>query len=210
MPTVKLIPTEISQISPTYSSVENTENMFHDVSNTTYGTFTHTKNSTAVAYRPKLLLKGFDFSAIPTGATVTSYTVKVKGSSSGCKDTNMTHPAISRDSGITSIARADSLFPSEPTVIEFDTSEITWEQFIKPSYGSIKTGIVITLQRNASAVPAVANIYGAEINVTYSINYVKDGGEWKEATKVYEKVSGEWVESNFTTAFGGNKHFKKG
>ena len=60
-------------------------------------------------------------------------------------------------------------------------------------------GIRINCRRNRSSTTSYYYIYGAEIDVTYTVPvsdkvYLKQNGSWVEASKVYKKISGSWVE----------------
>ena len=59
-------------------------------------------------------------------------------------------------------------------------------------------------------------VYGADLTVTYSYDnaagdtmYVKSGGVWVPASKVYKKVSGSWVQqTNLTEIFENGVNYK--
>lgn len=166
--------------------------MYTNVSSTTYGTVTNTNASTSYYY---FYLRGFNIDDIPSDATVSSFTVKLRGRASGGYNS-----AMYLAHGTTTITNATATqLPnsSSASTRTFANGSLTWAQIV--GYGDT-FGIRINCRRNAKNTTSYYYIYGAEIDVTYTVPvvtdkvYYKTGGTWVEASKAYKKVNGVWVE----------------
>ena len=80
MATMILHPTQLNNAASSYLTITDQSNMYTDTSSTTYATIQNTNASTSNRY---IYLKGFNFDDLPTGAEVSSFTVKIKGYYSG-------------------------------------------------------------------------------------------------------------------------------
>lgn len=209
MATAKLIPSSY-YLSSTYLSMSNEENMYTDVSSTTYATLTNTNASTSYFY---CYIRGFNISSIPTGAEVSSFTVKIRGRASGAYNS-----ALYLCHETTTIANATATqFPNSSSAATrtFANGALTWSDIV--GYGS-DFGIRINCRRNAKNTQSYYYIYGAEIDVTYEEPtptteklYFKDGGTWVAASKAFKKIGGVWVEqSDLTTVFDSSTNYVKG
>ena len=207
MPTVKLTPSSY-YVSSAVLSVSNEENMYTDISSTTYATLTNTDKSTSYYY---FYLRGFNIGDVPANAVVSSFTVKIRGRASGAYNS-----AMYLAHGTSTITGATATqFPNSSTVATrtFANGELTWSDIV--GYGDT-FGIRINCRRNAKNTQSYYYIYGAEIEVTYSIPqpvtdkmYIKVGGEYVLASHVYKKVSGAWVEqTNLTNVFDAGTNYK--
>ena len=209
MPTVKLIPSSY-YVSSSYLTVDDPENLYADVSSTTYGLITNTHASTSYYY---FYLRGFNLSAIPAGAQVESFTVKIRGRASGAYNASLylAH-GTTTISGATGTALPNS---STVTTRTLATGSLTWADIV--GYGDT-FGIRINCRRNAKGTVAKWYVYGAEIDVTYTepapqtgALYFKDGAGWTAAQKAYKKVGGLWVEqSDLTQVFDPGANYVKG
>lgn len=191
MATATLIPSEY-YVSNSVLTVASATNMYTDVSSTTYGTVTNTNASTSYYY---FYLRGFNIDDIPADATVSSFTVKLRGRASGAYNS-----AMYLAHGTTTISNATATqIPnsSSASTRTFANGSLTWAQIV--GYGA-DFGIRINCRRNAKNTTSYYYIYGAEIDVTYTVPvvtdkvYYKTGGTWHEASKAYKKVGGVWVE----------------
>jgi phospholipase/lecithinase/hemolysin len=81
MATIRLVPSTTAVNNESYASIANANNMYTNTDSTTYGTFTHNRASTNNTYYG--YIRGFNFSAVPADATVSSFTVKIKASATG-------------------------------------------------------------------------------------------------------------------------------
>lgn len=190
MATIKLIPSSY-YVSSSYLTVADEANMYHDVSNTSYGQITNTRASTSYYY---FYLRGFNIGDVPSGATVNSFTVKIRGRASGAYNASMylAH-------GTTTISNATATqLPNSSTVTTrtFANGSLTWAQIV--GYGS-DFGIRINCRRNAKNTQAWWIVYGAEIDVDYTpaaseTMWIKKNGIYVPAQKVFKKVNGAYVE----------------
>ena len=190
MATATLVPSTY-YLSSSYLSMSNEENMYADVSSTTYATLTNTNASTSYYY---CYVRGFNISDIPQNAEVSSFTVKIRGRASGAYTAS-----LYLCNGTTTISNATATqFPnsSSASTRTFANGSLTWANIV--SYGS-DFGIRINCRRNAKGTQSYYYIYGAEIDVTYTVPaasdkvYLKQNGVWVEASDVYKKVNGVWV-----------------
>ena len=81
MATIRLIPSTYALSNSSYLTISNAGNMYANTDSTTYGTVTHTRASTNNTYY--LYLRGFNIDDVPSNATVSSFTVKIKASATG-------------------------------------------------------------------------------------------------------------------------------
>lgn len=203
MATATLIPSSY-YVSSSYLTVANEANMYHDVSSTNYATVTNTNASTSYFY---FYLRGFNIGDIPSGAEVSSFTVKIRGRASGGYNASMylCH-------GTTTISNATATqLPNSSTVATrtFANGSLTWANIV--SYGDT-FGIRINCRRNAKNTTAWWRIYGAEIDVTYTAPtttmWFKQNGAYVAGTKTYKKANGVWVEqSDLTQVFDPNTNY---
>lgn len=120
MATMKLHPTQLNNAASSYLTITNQNNMYTDTSSTTYATIQNTTASTSNRY---IYLKGFNFDDLPTGAEVSSFTVKIKGYYSGgsqqtlylCNNTTTQTGATA--TGLTTTTRTR----------EFSNGSLTWD-----------------------------------------------------------------------------------
>ena len=208
MATATLTPSSY-YVSSSYLSLTNEERMYDDVSSTDYATLTNTNASTSYYY---FYLRGFNISDIPANAEVSSFTVKLRGRASGAYNS-----AMYLCNGTSTIANATATqIPnsSSATTRTFGNGALTWADIV--SYGS-DFGIRINCRRNSAKTTSYYYIYGAEIDVTYTVPapssdkvYFKRNGAWVEATKAYKKVNGVWVEqSDVENIFDNSTNYKK-
>lgn len=161
MATIRLTPSTYYLSSSTYLSVANADDMYSNTDSTTYGTVTNSQTGTTSYY---IYLRGFNFDALPSGATVNSFSIKLKARESGVSTSTSYAPKLCNGtSQITSTfsavtTTAQTLTASGYTV-DFDTIE---------SYGS-NFGIRINCRRASRNTTAYMYIYGAEIEVDYTV-----------------------------------------
>lgn len=157
MATIRLIPSTYYLTSTSYLSVSNASNMYHNTDNTTYATVTNSRTSTTSYY---IYIRGFNFDDVPSGAIINNFEIKLKGYYSGGYSQNM----YLYDGTSTSMGSASSLSTSV-TTRTFDCSA-SWEDVV--SAGS-DFGIRINCRRSSRNTTAYFYIYGAEIEVDYTL-----------------------------------------
>ena len=206
MATATLTPSAFS-LSSTYLSMSNEENMYTPVSSTTYATLTNTNASTSNYY---CYINGFNISDIPANAEVSSFTVKLRGRASGAYNSAMY--LCHGTSTITGATATQIPNLSTAATRTFANGSLTWADIA--GYGS-NFGIRINCRRKAKNTQSYYYIYGAEIDVTYTVPvvtdkvYFKSNGAWVEASKAYKMVGGVWVEqSDIANLFDSSTHYK--
>ena len=161
MPTIRLTPSTYYLSSSSYLSVSNASNMYHDTDNTTYAEVYNSRASTTSYY---IYLRGFNFDDIPNAAVVTDFTVKLKARESGVSTSTSYKPYIAN--GTSAINGSCDVITTTATVHEFTGLSADWETI--KSYGD-DFGIRINCRRASKNTAAYMYIYGAEIEVTYTV-----------------------------------------
>lgn len=157
MGTIRLTPSTYYLSSSSYLSVSNASNMYDDTDSTNYATITNSRTSTTSYYA---YIRGFNFSDVPAGAIINSFTVKIKCNYSGGYGQAM----YLYDGTDTSMGSSDSI-SSTVTTHTFSTS-YSWEDIVNA--GS-DFGIRINCRRSSRNTTAYIYVYGAEILVDYTM-----------------------------------------
>lgn len=160
MATIRLVPSTYSLSNSNYLNVSNAANMYTNTDSTTYATINNTQSGTTSYY---IYIKGFNFNDIPAGATINSWTVKLKASQSGGNtSTNYSPKLCNNTSQITSTC---SVITTSVQVLTFTGVSTAWDTIV--GYGS-NFGIRINCRRASRNTAASFNIYGVEILVDYT------------------------------------------
>lgn len=158
MPTVTLTPSTYYLSSTSYLSVANASNMYDDCSSDTYATVTNSRTSTTSYY---LYVRGFDLSLVPADAIVTSFEVRVKARHSGGYAQSM----YLYDGTSTSYGSSSTTLSTTATTHTINVTH-DWSDLV--AAGS-DLGIRINCRRASRNTTAYVYVYGAEIEVTYSL-----------------------------------------
>lgn len=161
MPTIRLTPSTYYRSSSSYLSVSNASNMYHNTDNTTYAEVYNSRASTTSYY---IYLRGFNFDDIPSAAVVTDFTVKLKARESGVSTSTSYKPYLAN--GTSAINGSCDVITTTATVHEFTGLSADWETI--KGYGD-DFGIKINCRRASKNTAAYMYIYGAEIEVTYTV-----------------------------------------
>lgn len=166
MATIRLVPSISAVSNSSYASIANASNMYTNTDSTTYGTFTHNRASTSNTYYG--YLRGFNFSAVPDNAIVSSFTVKIKASATGHTTSTSSSYYMSLINNTTQIGSTSASGRLSTTVTTFTFAEgsLTWDTI--KGYGS-NFGIRIPMRRASSNTADVVSVYGAEIEVEYTV-----------------------------------------
>lgn len=163
MATMRLVPSSYTLSNTSYLSVSNASNMYNNTDNTTYATVTNSRSSTTSYY---IYLQGFNFDSIPSGATINSFTIKIKIRESGA--TTSTSYRMYLANGTSTASDYASTMPSTTAAtITFDNVSSTWDTI--SGYGS-NFGIRIDAKRASRNTTSYLYIYGAEIEVDYTLS----------------------------------------
>jgi len=160
----KLVASTYARSNSTYVTVTNASNMYKDTDDTsaTYATLSSTRASTTTYY---VYIRGFNFSALPGNASVTSFTVRIKGYETGLNTGTSYSPSLVNGTSLISSTTASTNFGTTTKTITVPTGALTWTKIV--NYGST-FGIRVTVGRAASGTKGYLYIYGAEIEVNYT------------------------------------------
>lgn len=164
--TVKLIPSHYWRSSTAYVTVTNPENMYTDISSDTYATATSTRKTTAAYYA---FVNGFNIEDIPAGANVTSFVVRIRGyRNSRIATAEAYNPCLTNTTNGTTFdgTTASSTFGTSATTIVLPTGNLTWADIVSDG---ANFSIRVSVTRSSSNYQGYIYIYGAEIEVTYTI-----------------------------------------
>lgn len=160
MATIRLTPSTYYLSNSSYLSVSNASNMYDDTDSTNYATIQNTRTSTSSYY---IYLRGFNFDDVPSNAIVSDITIKLKAYHSGGNTST-----IYCYDGTTQVSSAGSAtaLTTSVTTKTFTNTTINWDTL--KGYGS-DFGIRINCRRSSRNTTSYIYIYGAEIEVTYTI-----------------------------------------
>lgn len=161
MATIRLIPSTYYRSNSTYLSVADASNMYNNTDNTTYATVTNSRASTTSYY---VYVRGFNFSDIPEGAIINSFTVKLKARESGVSTSSSYKPYLAN--GTTTINGSCDAITTTASVHTFTGISADWDTIV--SYGA-NFGIRINCRRASKNTTSYMYIYGAEILVDYTL-----------------------------------------
>ncbi len=161
MATMKLTPSTYYLSSSSYLSVSNASNMYADTSSDTYATVTNSRASTTSYY---IYLRGFDFDSIPEGATVSGFTIRLKARESGVSTSTSYKPYLAN--GTSTINGSCDVITTTAATHDFTGISADWDTIV--GYGN-NFGIRINCRRASRNTTSYMYIYGAEIEVTYTL-----------------------------------------
>lgn len=161
MATIRLVPSTYYLSSSSYLSVANASNMYDNTDSDSYATVTNSRASTTSYY---IYLRGFNFDDVPSAAVVSSFAVKLKARESGVSTSSSYKPHLAN--GTTAINGSCSAITTTTTTHEFTGVSADWETI--KGYGN-NFGIRINCRRASRNTTGYVYIYGAEIEVTYTV-----------------------------------------
>ena len=163
MPTMRLIPSAYQVSSTQYVTTSNPTNVYSNVDSTTYGQFTHNRNRNNTYY---VYLYGFNFDDLPEEAEVSSFTVKIRALESGLSTSSSYRVRLYNGSNVISNTTASTSLGTSAATITIPTGSLTWSQIV--GYGN-NFRIAVPLYRASQNTSGYVRIYGAEIEVTYTV-----------------------------------------
>ncbi len=166
MATARLIPSTYALSNTQYLTISDASNMYANVDSTTHSTVTHNRASTNSTYY--LYIRGFNFSSLPSSAVVSSFTVKIKASATGHTTSTSSSYYMGLVNGTTQIGStsASGRLSTTVTTFTFANGTLDWDDIV--GYGA-DFGIRVPLRRASSNTADVVSVYGAEIEVTYTV-----------------------------------------
>ena len=162
MATIRLVPSILYNAAGTsYLSVSDENNAFTNTDSTTHATVSNTYASTTNRY---VYLQGFNWDDIPAGAIINSFSIKLKASESGGTTSSSYRPVLCKGTSTYSNAYCSAITTSVSVhefsfTQDFETFRDDGEDF----------GIRINCRRGSRNTSASFQIYGAEIEVDYTI-----------------------------------------
>lgn len=171
MATARLVPSSYGRSSTSRVTVTNPDNMYMNTDDTSsYCTLRGRNQNSSTAYY--VFISGFNFSSIPSNATVSAFTVKIRCYRSSNQRTGSNYylrlcSSASSSSVISGTTTSTNIGTSQ-SVITIPTGNLTWSTL--SGYGS-NFCIEVPLSSNSSSYPYVY-VYGAEIEVTYTAGNV--------------------------------------
>lgn len=160
MATIRLVPSTYYLSNSSYLSVSSASNMYTNTDSTTYATVTNSRTSTSSYY---IYIRGFNFDDVPSNAEVSSISIKLKAYHSGGNTSTI---YCYDDTTQVSSAGSTTALGTSATVHTFTNTTIDWDTL--KGYGS-DFGIRINCRRSSRNTTAYVYIYGAEIEVTYTV-----------------------------------------
>lgn len=166
MATIRLTPSTYYLDNTSYLTVADIDNAYENTDSTTYATVTNTRTSTTNYYA---YLRGFNFDDVPSGATVNSFSIKLKVREEGASTSSAYQPQICN--GTMALDGSGGTMSTSVTTITFTGVTADWETL--KSYGS-DFGIRVNCRRNNRNTTSYVYLYGAEIEVDYTIPVYHD------------------------------------
>ncbi len=160
MATIRLVPSTYYLSNTNYLSVSSASNMYANTDSTTYATVNNSRTSTTSYY---IYIRGFNFDAVPSNAIVSNIAIKLKAYHSG--GNTSTIYCYDNTTQVTACGSTTALTTSA-TVKTFTNTTVDWDTL--KGYGS-DFGIRINCRRSSRNTASYIYIYGAEIEVTYTV-----------------------------------------
>lgn len=172
----------------------------------------------------------FDFSDIPSNATIESVEVRCHGHRESATISSTYVSQCALYNGSTAVSDAVDFPSTSASIITLEPNvaitrsmldNLTVRHFVG-YYGGLVTGISFEVAYSTgSGVDHYTYTYTVTGNATIAVViggsvespklYFKLNGEWVEASKCYKKVNGTWVEqTDLTSVFDPNTHYVKG
>lgn len=165
MATIRLTPSTYYASNGSYVSVTDANNMYTNTDSTTYASVRNSRNSTSNTYY--CYLRGFNFSDVPSNAEVSGFTIKIKANEAYMSTSSSYRMSLyNNTSSISNTTLTSSLSTSVTTFTFPIPSTLTWKTL--KGYGA-NFGIRIPLRRSSTSSNSYVYVYGAEIEVTYTI-----------------------------------------
>ena len=165
MATMRLVPSTYYRSNSSYVSVTDANNMYTNTDSDTYASVRNSRNSTSNTYY--CYLRGFNFDDIPSNAVVSGFSIKIKASESYMSTSSSYRMSLyNGTTSISSTTVSSSLSTTVKTLTFPIPSSLTWETL--KGYGS-DFGIRIPLRRSSTSYNSYVYVYGAEIEVTYTV-----------------------------------------
>ena len=162
MAIIRLVPSILyNNAGTSYLSVQNENNAFTNTDSDTYATITNTYSSTTNRY---IYLQGFNWDAVPSGAIINDFRILLKARETSGSTSSSYRPVLCKGTSTYSNAYCDAINTTTSVheftfTQDFNTFRDDGEDF----------GIRINCRRGSRNTTAYFYLYGAEIEVDYTI-----------------------------------------
>lgn len=162
MATIRLVPSELyNAAGGYYLEVSNENNAFTNTDSDTYATVENVYSSTSNRY---VYLQGFNWDAIPSNAIINSFRILLKARESGGSTSSSYRPVLAKGTSIYNNTYCSAINTTASVheftfTQDFNTFRDDGEEF----------GICINCRRGSRYTASYHYIYGAEIEVNYTI-----------------------------------------
>ena len=165
MATIKLVPSTYYRSNSSYVTVTDPDNMYDVCDSTDYASIRNSRNSTGNTYY--CYLRGFDFDSVPSNAIVSGFEIRIRAYESYMSTSSSYRISLYDGTSSISNTTCTSSLSTTARTYEFPIpSTLTWETL--KGYGS-DFGIRIPLRRSSTSYNSYVYVYGAEIEVTYTV-----------------------------------------
>ena len=165
MATIKLTPSTYYRSNSSYVTVTDPDNMYDVCDSTDYASIRNSRNSTSNTYY--CYLRGFDFDSVPSNAIVSGFEIRIRAYESYMSTSSSYRMSLYDGTSSISNTTCTSSLSTTAHTYEFPIpSTLTWETL--KGYGS-DFGIRIPLRRSSTSYNSYVYVYGAEIEVTYTV-----------------------------------------
>ena len=168
MATIRLVPSAYTRSSTSRVTVTDPENMYYNTDHTTNYCTIRGRNSSSNTYYA--FIHGFNFDDVPSNATVSSVSVKIRCYRNSYLSTNASYAirlasSPSNSSAISNTTLSDTITTtSGGSVYTIPIGDLSW--YTIKNYAS-NFSIEVPLRSTSNQYPYLY-VYGAEIEVTYS------------------------------------------
>ena len=166
MAIMRLIPSTYYLSNSSYLAITDASNMYANTDSTNYATIQNKQTGTTSYY---LYIRGFNFDAIPSDVIINSFTIKFKAKEKGVSTSTSYRPYLCNNT--TTITGSCSVVNTSEQVLAFTGVTADWDTI--KGYGS-NFGIRINCRRNNRNTVGYMYVYGAEIEVDYTIPVYHD------------------------------------
>lgn len=165
MATIKLVPSTYYRSNSNYVAVTDPDNMYNVCDSTDYASIRNSRNSTSNTYY--CYLRGFNFDSVPSDAIVSGFEIRIRAYESYMSTSSSYRMSLYDGTASISNTTCTSSLSTTARTYEFPIpSTLTWETL--KGYGS-DFGIRIPLRRSSTNYNSYVYVYGAEIEVTYTV-----------------------------------------
>ena len=166
--TVRLVASKYTVSDNNYVTVTNANYLYENTDNTSGYATVRGRNASNTFYTDYFFLHGFNFSAVPENAIISSFTVKIKGYRNSYNSSTYNYLRKSPSTSAGAFSNSFQFSTSQQT-LTIPTGDTTWQQLANCDDFTIQ--LCLNYNTNNSSAYGCVNIYGAEIEVTYTLPF---------------------------------------